>query len=274
MAQNSSNIEVMKNIHYKLYRQFDKKINIAEWFSEKDQLGGNLGEALTLGTDDNLETIEKASIVPVVPLAIGLGAAVIGLITIPMGPGPGLTEAEKQFFTQVRATGENLSAFGCEAMLTALKLSLIPAGVAAISIPKRIFRVIAQKVDDKIDPVIVKDDRILTLIEDLIENKKDDSTLNFPLNFLKKVNLKDNSQNFNLELLGKFADYRSCLQEAQKGNITNQEVQEAFQEIIDFLNQSKHRLGVSKSFRDNVYVNLLIEEYGTKKEDSHVSRNR
>ena len=132
---------------------------------------------------------------------------------------------------------------------------------------------IAEKVDKKTFPTIANNREILKLIDDLSENK-DDATLEFPKIFLKRVDLRDNSQKFNIELFGYFAYYRYCLKQVEEGKMTEEDVNKSFEDIVYFLEDAKHKLGVSKNFKNNRFVNMLINEYGYKEEDFHTAVTR
>ena len=180
-----------------------------------------------------------------------------------------MSEAELEVYNQMKTAGENLATFAGNSMGLAVKLAAIPASVAVLSIPKKVARVLAGKYNEKTAERMMESKSIVELIDRVLEGD-DSPSVEFPKRFLYRVDLSENSKDFNMELLGYLAYYRYCYDKEESGEFVNGESNEAFQEFISFLNKSKERkLGVSKKFKDNKLVNELISEFLEKKDPDY-----
>ena len=272
MSRIDRNNEPMQNVHYKLSKEYEKLSKMSDWLQEKDEAFGDVGETLTLGTEDNLSLLLKSSAIPLAPFAVGVASVVAGLVVVfPLLGGPGISDQEVQFLEQVKAAGDKIFEFSAGSFKTAFYLASVPLGVSLVSVPKKVLRMVRDKIDERNRPVMIDDDNILTMIEDISNGKEDDPSLEFPMKFLKRVDLRGNSDSFNARLLSYFAYYRYCLLEVKNGKKTEEDVREAFDMIVGFLEYSKHKLGVSKEFKNNRFVNMLIDESGYKEEDFHTA---
>ena len=261
------NDDFLGKVHYKLQKRIDLIESVNDKFDRIDSFGGERSETLTLGTDDNLDTLLKAGIIPAAPLAIGIGAVALGLVVLlPTAfPDPDLTRAELEVVDQIQNAGGSILEFSGKAFGAAIKLSAIPAVVAAISIPKKVARILADKFDEKTHATLVDSQLIVDLI-DKVNEDSDDPSIEFAKKFLYRVDISGNSKDFNMELLSHLAYHRYCFQKEEKGENKNGELNEAFENFIYFLEESQHKLiGVSRKFKDNKLVNELISEFYDKK---------
>ena len=261
------NDELLGYIQYKLQKRADRIEAISDTFEKIDSIGGNHSDTLTLGTDDNVDALLKTGAIPAVPFALGVGSLVLGLVTLfPAAiPDPDLTRAELEVVDTIKKAGESILCFSEKTFGVALKLSVLPAAVAAISIPKRLAKVIGEKFDKKYYSRLVDSKNIVDLIDEVYKDSEDPS-VQFAKNFLYKVDLSQNSQQFNMELLSHLAYHRYCFQKEQRGENKNDELNEAFENFIYFLEESQYKLvGVSRKFKDNKVVKELISEFNDKK---------
>lgn len=259
------NDELLEKMQFSLKRRSDRLQPVNDFLERVDELGGKHNDALTIGTDENNRTIAGSVFIPAAPFAIGVVAATIGLIAMVPQLGAdanALSEAEMNFMNQARTTGESLLSFSVNTMGLSFKLAAIPATVAALSIPKKIARVLSQKTYS----TLTEEKNIVQLIDDIV-NDVEDPSIEFPKKFLYRVDLSENSNSFNKELLGCLAYYRYCFQKEQNGENKNDELNASFTDIIHFLDNSKYRLtGVSKKFKENKFVNELLNEFMSKEE--------
>ena len=262
--RSAHNEEMLENIHFKLQRKVDRLDSVNQAFDAFDKLGGEVGEALTLGTKSNNKTILGSTAIPAVPIALGVGAAVLGMMTLipaAMGPDPSMGEAQVEALKQMETFGTSALTFTAEAFGVGIKLLGVPAAVAVISVPKRIAKVLAGVYDQKTAPTIEEGRKIVEMIDDVL-NDVEDPTLSLPRSILTRVDLKGNSVHFNIDLLGYLARYRECLQKEQNGELKGNESDQVFQELIYFLEDSKHKIfGVSKKFKENNLINSLIDGF-------------
>ncbi len=260
MLREDRNADTIKYLQAKLVKKTDKLEKVTDWFLDKDEIGGTVGEALTLGTEENIKTLTAASAVPIAPLAVGVGSLVLGMIVIfPLLGGPATGEQEQMFLQSVENAGGKLFEFTGKSLSLSAKLAALPLGVAAISVPKKIFRLLADKVDEKTYPQITNNQNIIELIDDILA-KKDDPTLVFPATFLKRVDIRRNSEKVNIELLGHLAYLRHCVNGVKEGTKTEDDVRDAFESIVAFLEKAKGSFWFSKEFKQNRFVKLLAED--------------
>ena len=268
------NAETIKYLQGKLVKKTDKLVKVTDWFLDKDVAGGTVGETLTLGTKENKKALIGTSVVPLAPLAVGVGALALGMLVIfPLIGGPGIGEQEQMFLRGVHDTGEKIFNFAGNSLSLGAKLSALPLGIAALSVPKRIFRLLADKVDEKTYPHIANNQNIISLIDDILA-KKDDPSLNFPALFLKRVDIRNNSEKINIELLGHLAYYRYCVKGVQEGRMKEEDVKDAYDNFVLFLSETKKSFWASKEFKQNRFVNLLIEEEAYQLEDFYPTASR
>ena len=260
MLREERNNEMLKYVNAKLVRKNQKLNNITDWFLDKDEMGGKVGEALTFGTDENMGTVLTSTAIPAAPLAIGAVSLLAGMIVIfPLLGGPGTTETERIALEKVSELGGNILEFSGKSLGLSFKLASVPLGITALSIPKKLFRMLTDKVDEKTYPYIANNDNIISLIDDLLA-KKDDPTLKFPALFLKRVDLRNNSEKINTEILGHLAYYRFCLQGIEEGTKTMDDLRDAYESFVAYLESVRKSLFASKEFKHNRFVNLLIDD--------------
>ncbi len=266
MAREERNNDLLKYLQYKLVKQNNKIEKITDWFNDKDEIGETVGETLTLGTEENLKTIAATSVIPAAGVAIGIASAFIGaMVVLPTAFDP-VNEKEIEAFKELTTVGEQIFNFSTSSFAIGVKSALIPLGITTISIPKKIFRYVTDKINEKTEPITVENQKIVELIDDFTNNK-DDQSLAFFKTFAKRVDLKDNSDEFNLELLKHFAYFRSCVQAFEKKEIDEHEVMRSFLSIIHFLQDTIDSKKVADSFKNNRFLKLLIEDYDVMQEN-------
>lgn len=257
------NDELLAYLHGKLQKRVDRIEGTKAKFEKIDSIGGGYSENLTLGTDENIGTVLKTSVIPAVPLAIGVGALAVGLITLfpTIAPEPNMTQSQLEVLEQCKNAGESILNFSGSAFGVGIKLAAIPATVAVLSIPKKVARVLSDKYDKKTYSKLMDGKNIVEMI-DLVVADSDDQSVQFQKNFLYKVDLSQNSEDFNLELLANLAYMRYCYLKEQAGEYKDGEYNEAFENFITFLEDGKRKMfGVSKKFKENKLVNQLIDEF-------------
>ncbi len=267
MTRDERNNETIQLLKAKLVKKTKKLENVVDWFLDKDEVNKSVGESFTLGTPDNKKMLSVSALLPAVPIAIGLGSALVGLVVLfPLLGGPGVNEAEQQFLKDVTNTGANLMQFGAGSLSLGAKLSTIPIGLTALSVPKKLFSLLTEEVDKKLHPTVIENKYVIALINDVLA-KKDDPSLNFPKYFLKRVDIRHNSEKINIDLLKHLAYYRYCIKGVQKGKLQEEDVRDAYKLFVEFLKNAKSSFWVSKEFKENRFVNLLIDEEAYKAED-------
>ena len=266
--RSAHNEEMLEKVHFKLQRKVDRLDSVNQVFDKIDELGGPASEALTIGTKSNNKTLMASGAVPAVPFAVGVASAILGMVSLipaAMGPEPSMGQAQIDALKQMETFGTSALTFAGNAFGVGLKLLGVPAAVAVISIPKKIARVLAGQYDRKTAPTIEEGRKIVGMIDDVL-NDVEDPTLSIPRTILTRVDLKGNSVHFNIDLLGYLARYRECLQKEKSGEAKGNESEQAFQEFIYFLEDSKHKIfGVSKKFKENNFINSLIDGFYKKK---------
>ena len=270
MNRSERNNETMDYIQYKLQRDYNKLNKVNNWFQDKKDAVPALDYA-TLGTSENNKVLIGASVLPGVFLAIGVASLVAGMVVaFPLIGGPGVTEQEIEVLGQMQNAGSNILNFAGDNLSKSWHLASIPAGVVALSIPKTMFNYLADKVNRKTNSHRANKEQIIKLIDDL-QDEKEDETLEFPKLFLKRVDLRQNSEKFNIDLFGYLAYYRYCLQKKKERRMTDEHVQDAFDSMIYFLEDAQYKHGVSKNFKNNRFVKMLIDESGYVEQDFHKS---
>lgn len=268
MNRSEKNNEAIENIHFKLQRDYSKLNKINNWFQEKKDAVPNL-DYVTLGTRENNKVLLGSASLPGAFLAVGLASLVAGMVVIfPLIGGPGVTEQEIEVFGQMKNVGNDILNFAEDTLTKSWNLASIPAGVVALSIPKTLFNNLANKVDKKTRLKQANNEQIIKLINDLLEEKEDE-TLEFPKIFLRRVDLSQNSIKFNIDLFSYLAYYRYCLQKKLERKMNDEDVKDSFDAIIYFLEDARYKHGVSKNFKNNRFVKMLIDESGYVEADFH-----
>ena len=145
------NDELLGEVHYRLQKRIDLIESVNDKFDKIESIGGERSDAITLGTNDNLGVLLKSGAVPAVPLALGVGSLVLGFVTlIPSAfPEPNMTQAQLEAIDQLKNAGESMLYFTEKTLGAALKLSALPLTVVAISVPKKVARILAGKFEEK-----------------------------------------------------------------------------------------------------------------------------
>ncbi len=265
--RSARNLEMLQNVTFKLQKRIDKFDSVNDTFDKIDEFGG---DTITLGTKSNNKALIASSAIPAAPLAIGVGALVVGLVILvpaAFGVDPSMSQAQIDAVAQMEQAGGSVLNFAGDAFGVGIKLLGIPATVAAISIPKKIARILADKYNLKNEPIIIEAEKLVEMINDVI-NEKEDPSLEIPRKILTKVDLRENSEKFNMDLLKHLAYYRQCYLDEQAGKNKGDELEQAFQELIDFLEDSLHRhIGVSKKYKDNPVIIEMVENFYQEKVD-------
>ncbi|MBR1385361.1 MAG: hypothetical protein IJ568_00880 [Bacilli bacterium] len=255
----NENIELMEKIKWKLKREYKKTDKLVEWLEDKDATDSKPLEMVTLGTSENIRAIISASLLPAITLSIGAVTATAGLVAGISTLGGPQSQAEIEVINSLNQFVTNMTSISSGAFNITKLLASLPLGITAISIPRWAFRELVTKIDDKTrNPQIIKRETV-NMISDIIFKKKDDS-LDFPREFLSRVDLKDNSKDYNLILLKQLAVYRYYKMNVGEYNITEEDSKNAYNNFIDLLETYKETKYVSASFRNNEYLNSLIEK--------------
>ncbi len=258
--------KLLQHISYKLVRQSEEYNRKMEWYNDKDEIGGKVGEVLTLGSEENVKTLIGASIIPGACIAVGLASLAAGLIVVfPTIVGPE-TEAEAEAFKELIGIGDKVFDFSNSSFLIGLKTAIAPLGIATLSIPKKLFRDLTYRVDDKYEPLVDENEKIQILIKDYLEGKEDPS-LEFFKAFVRRVDLQDNSDEFNLELLRWFTRYREKLisyNERPRDREREQKLNHTFESLLNFLEEGLKSKMTSRNFKNNRFVKLLVQNPETR----------
>ncbi len=265
MAKLEENDELLKYIKCKLVKNNAKIEKVANWFDDKDELGGEIGEALTIGTEENTKVLTLSSIIPGAAFAIGLASALVGLFVIAPSTFEPVNEAERMAFPLIKDAGNKILSFSASSFDVGIKSAIAPLGISAISLPKYLIRVLADKFYEKTDPIVIENEKVVELIDDFMADK-DDPSIEFFKVFLKRVNLSDNKEKFNLELLKNFAYFRNLVQSYEKRKIEEKEVIHQFLYIIEFLRDAMDSNEVSRSFKRNRFLRVLVNDYSLMEE--------
>ena len=252
----NNNLEILAILNGKLQRDYDKlykKLPKKE-LSENQQ---KVLDSMTLGNPKNDKVIGVSLAVASVPSVIGLGEALVGMVSLLPSTEQAPTPESVSFFEAAKTFGENAVSGGIDKIISSVPLFILPASVAAISLSTRIYRQLVTKRVNKMNYT----GATVQLIDDLIDRKEDDPTLEFASTFMKRVDLTENDPKINLEILKYMTYYRYMLQQQELGKATEEEVEEAYKTLIICLNHVKSLDGTSQHYKNNRFLNLLINNY-------------
>ena len=255
-----NNEEVLNNINFKLEKDYSKLTT-----KKQSETTEKVVDALTLGTDSNGRLIGGTLGLTSVPLAVGVASAVAGMVSLaPMVLEP-MSEEKSALLSGFKQFGEGAIEFGFNTMQESLPLLLVPVGVAAISLSVKLYKSLKDKKEVKKEWT----GATIELIDDLLQ-KKEDPTLEFASTFMRKVDLSENDQKENLGLLKYIAYHRAALQAHQKGNVDYETVHTAYSYIMYYLEEMKYSDAVSEKFKNNRFVNILLDDFKEEKKKEEI----
>lgn len=260
-----NNVEVLDFINAKLvkdYTKLAKKINK----SPKEE---KILNALELGTPTN-KKIVYSSFGPFVSLlGVGFASVGVGLISIIPLADQTLMKNVTEKAVEMGNFGSDAIKFGGDMMHNSLYLALIPLGVTSLSVSVTIYQMLRESRNNKNN----YNHAMIQYIDDIINNKEDD-TLEFSKTFFKRVDLSSLLPKENLKLIKYLTYHRYILKHYKEGNATKEDVDDAYSNVILYLEELRDSFKSKNDLKNNRFVNLLIEEYHNKeKEDIILGRN-
>ena len=261
----NNNLAFLDVLNGKLQRDYDKLYNKLP----KKELTDNqqkVLDSMTLGNPKNDKVIEASLVVPLVPTTIGLGEALVGLVSLIPSAVQTPTQEAVSFFDSAKTFGMNAFNGGVDKIAGNVPLFILPASVAAISLSVRIYRKLVTKKVEKMNFT----GATVKLIDDLLD-KKDDPTLQFASTFIKRVDLTGNDPKINLYILKYMTYYRYMLQQQELGKVEEEDVKNAYDLLISCLKQAKSSPNVSQQYKNNRYLNLLISNYEDMEKEQEIS---
>ena len=229
---------------------------------KKDKNGGPgfITDSLTLGTERN----EKVLIGSLAPaggfITVGLGKVLLGLVSFAPAAGEAHGTEVVRFFENARNFGEATVNSGYSNLETGVYLLAIPAGVTAISLSVKLYRMLVDNKKQK----IANNNLVIKLIDDILEQKENDPSLDFATTFFKKVDLSENKEKANLKLLEHLAFHRTLLMLKEQGKVSDEDVSEEYFNMMKYIKEMKESKNASENFKHNRYLGILIDEYDEK----------
>ena len=247
----------------KVQRDYSKLRGTKDWLDKKEgQLEKIGGDYLTFKTEENKRALIGSAMVPGALFAVSALSFAFSLIVVLPKALPPTSEHELEVFSKLEKVGGEILKFSGNSFNDALKSFIIPLGVTTLSISKKFFDIIVDKVSVKTD----KMKNTMDLINDLDEEENDE-TLDFTSKFLRRVDINENSVEFNNKLFEHLASYRYWERRSisaknnEEKNIAERGMAVSYYLLIKFLISSKINLGASSNFKKNRHVNTLIEKY-------------
>lgn len=248
----NDNKEALSLISAKLQKNYDKllkklsKTNIPE---DKEKIA----DALTLGNDKNDRVIFGSLVASGLPVAYGLGKALVGLVSLVPSLSQPPSEEAVQFFQEAKDFSQNMLNSGGETIQKGLPLLLIPVGVTAVSISVKLYRNMIEKRENEAK----YDNAIVNMIDDILDNK-DDPNLEFAKKFFKRVDLSKNSKEANINILKYLAYYRYMLEQKASFKIDQDAVDEVYEQMVTYFKNLTETDKVSEEFKKSRFLNILI----------------
>ena len=260
-----NNAEVLDFINAKLVKDYTKLAKKANKSPKEEKVLN----ALEYGTPTN-KKIEKASIGTFVTfLGASVVTACVGLVSlIPLADQTMMKNVTQQA-VEMGNFGMDAIKFGGDMMHNSLYLALIPLGVTSLSVSIKIYQMLRESRNNKNN----YNHAMIQYIDDIINNKEDD-TLEFSKKFFKRVDLSSLLPKENLKLIKFLTYHRYILKHYEAGNATKEDVDDAYSNVILYLEELRDSLKSKNDLKNNRFVNLLIEEYHEKeREDIILGRN-
>ena len=255
-----NNEEILNLLNVKLQRDYSK---LMRGVPKKDFTDGQEQKLdyLTWGNDKNNLVVGGSLVVPLVPFALGVGKALIGLITLAPSMTQNVPEEAVSFFESAKEFSVNSIGSGFNSISGSIPLFALPAAVSAISLSTKVYRNFVDKKKNK----AYFTNEMIKLIDDVIE-QKDDPSLEFAKKFFSRVDLSLNDPKLNVEILKYLTYHRVVLEMYQDGKVNEQEVENAYDRMILFFKVAKRKDGVSQNFKNSRFLNILIQKNDEKNE--------
>lgn len=247
----------------KVQRDYSKLRGTKDWLDKKEgqleKIGGNY---FTFKTEENKRALIGSAMVPGALFTVSALSFAFSLIVVLPKALPPTSEHELEVFSKLEKVSGEILKFSGNSFNDALKSFIIPLGVTTLSISKKFFDIIVDKVSVKTD----KMKKTMDLINDL-DGEENDETLDFTSKFLRRVDINENSVEFNNKLFEHLASYRYWERRSisaknnEEKNAAERGMAVSYYLFIKFLISSKMNLGASSNFKKNRHVNTLIEKY-------------
>lgn len=201
-----------------------------------------------------------------VPTVLGMVGVGLGMIPLLLNAGAEFTSEELKVINTIEHFIESSGKLSLQSAEEAVKTLIVPTAVGMLTIPKTKFEEWkARKRERNFNEMATIDDLVL-MIEDL-NNGKNDINLNFIKELLSNTDIRKNTYSYNLELLFRLSEYRTCSMQEEAGILSHEDTTEAFMNIIYFLSESSKKDGASKRFLESEYIQNLINTYNPKEEN-------
>ena len=260
LKSQENNIEVLNFLNAKLVKNYSKLSKKTSKYEDRNE--NEVLNALEFGTKENNRVLATSFGVFGAPTALGISSALIGVISLIPTVNPAIDSNISQ---KLGMFGENAVLFGSATADKYISLLAIPVGVTAVSLSVKLYEMLKEKKINKKNDYVA----LISFINDVLDNK-DDDTLDFSKHFFKRVDLSSNDPETNMNLVVYLAYHRMLLNEYKQGNVSEDEVDQAYSNIILYLEQLRDDKKESNNMKNNRFVNLLIDEYHEKEVEKSI----
>ena len=240
IKRRTSNKGVLDEFELKLERDYSKLVGKTP--SEKNQ---EFVDRHTTDSFENKSGLEKRLKI----YAVGLGIGATGLIILaPALGGNAPPDAISAYSNVTLGIGAVSLAAGIIDILHTLKIEA--------------FSCAANFIQELVESNKNKKEQ-MELIFSLLDNYKstDDPSLEFARRFLHNVDLSKNSRKVNYLILSGLANYRKAIIQNNLGLINDDEVEQAYGQMMYCFDSAMNNKSCSDRFRNDNRVNALIDDY-------------
>ena len=258
------NIQRNLQAERKDYRKLNKEVNRLE---KNDFL---LGKPFNLVRTDQALWATGITALPPTVMGIlsgaGATAAAIAACLFAMNQGFSLSGQEQQIMSSLENFMATASNFTARTFDIAAKTAVLPLSIGTVCCAKGL---IEQAKTTKREDLIERMETIKEIMQMLNDIKygKADPSLDFAKDFLSSVDLKENSNYYNLILLNRLANHREVVKAELNGAIEQGTSKGALQEFAEILKEESVDWGASKRFVNNFYIKDLVSMYAKETEN-------
>jgi len=258
LKSQENNEDVLNFLNAKLVKDYEK-------LSKKTGKNDEVLNTLELGTEQNKYLIGTGVGVFATPFAVGLSSVLVGMAALIPSADQMLNPSYRQAALEMGQFGDKAIKLGYEVASKSLPLIMVPVGVISLSVSAKLYKMLKdnKKKKNSINYMMIN------YIDDILENK-DDDTLEFSKKIFKRVDLSCLSPKENLKLIMYLAYHRTMLKQYKLKNVTDEEVDEAYQNIIIYLEKLCDKKRETNNLKNNRFVNLLIDDYHEKEYEDFI----
>lgn len=255
------NSDVLLFLNAKLIKDYSKLGKGKNVSKEKEEVL----KTLEYGTEENKYLLDAGLGVFVLPFAIGASSFVLGMVSLVPIADQTITSSVTQGALEIGQFGEKAMMFGMDVMGKSLPLIAVPASITALSLSVKLYQMLKEEKSKKNKANYA----MINFIDDILTNK-DDDTLVFAKKVFKRVDLSTISPKNNLKLIKNLAYHRALLKQYELGNISQEEVDDAYDNIIVLLEQLRDEKHSKNDLQKNRFVSLLIDDYHKRKYEEYI----